>query len=139
MKKNKRGWIRIVEAIVAILLITGVLLAVIQQRAPEKKDISSNIYEIEKAILREIQLDDGIRNEILDMNLAEDAIPASVMGVMGNLTPSYLTCEANIYGVEDDYVLGEGFEEEVYVQSVIITSTLETYDPREVKLFCWMK
>ena len=53
--KNKRAWIRIVEALIAILLIMGFLILVLNNQAGESKNISSKVYSSENAILREIQ------------------------------------------------------------------------------------
>ena len=41
IKNNKKAWIRIIEAFVALLLITGVLLIVINKGYIGKEDVSS--------------------------------------------------------------------------------------------------
>ncbi|GAJ11607.1 unnamed protein product, partial [marine sediment metagenome] len=64
-EKNKRGWIRIVEAFVAILLVTGVLLVIINKQYIGKDDISAKVYDVELSILREIQSDTALRDSIL--------------------------------------------------------------------------
>src|SRR3989344_493349 len=64
---DKRGWIRVVEAFVAILLIVGVLLFVINKGYIGKKDISKQVYDAEISVLREIELDDNLREEILKL------------------------------------------------------------------------
>ena len=50
MLQGKRGWIRIVEAFVAILLITGVLLLVMNKGYIGKKDISGQVRDAEWAV-----------------------------------------------------------------------------------------
>ena len=59
---HKKGWIRIVEAFVAILLITGVLL-ILLDKGYLKEDISSKVYEAEVSILRGVQLDLELRRK----------------------------------------------------------------------------
>ena len=101
--RNKRGWIRVVEAFVAILLITGVLLIVINKGYIGKKDISKQVYDTELSILREIELDDGLRNQILILPLNEvggvvvtESNLLNVWKKIKERPPEYLECEVNI-------------------------------------------
>ena len=75
IKKNKRGWIRIVEAFVSILLISGVLLSVIDKGYFQNEDMSVKVYKAETAILKEIQLDEELRKEII--NIDSNRLPIS--------------------------------------------------------------
>ena len=72
MINNKRGWIKIVEAFIAVLLITGVLLVIINKGYIGKQDISSKVRETLTAILREIQLDKDARTEVLGIVIPDD-------------------------------------------------------------------
>jgi len=142
MLKNKRAWIRIVEAFVAILLVAGVLLIIIDKGYIQKKDISSEVYDAEFSILKEIQLNDTLRKDVLNagsppINWSE--FPPSVKNKITNNIPNYLDCEAKICEIEDVCTMDEYLEENIYVQSVIITSTLTELDYRQLKLFCWVK
>ena len=141
--KNHRGWIRIVEAFVAILLVAGVLLIVINKGDLGKKDISLQIYKVEFSILREIQLNSELRNSVLEagdspIKWDDENFPLNVKNKIVNRLPNYLNCEAKICEIEDVCVLDTEFDKDIYVQSVIITTTLETYNPRQLKLFCWV-
>ena len=69
--KNKRAWIKIVEAFVAILLVVSVLLIVLNEGYIEKNDISLKVYEIELSILREIQSNNSLRADILNIEKSE--------------------------------------------------------------------
>ena len=64
ISKDKRGWIRVVEAVTAVLLILGAVLVILDKGYIAKTDISEEIYKIENSILMEIQLNDSMRNEI---------------------------------------------------------------------------
>ena len=64
-KKDRKAWIRIVEAFLAILIITSVLLIVIV-RQPARSDISQSVYEKQRQILDIISKDDDFRAEILN-------------------------------------------------------------------------
>ncbi len=150
MVKGKRGWIRIVEAFVAILLIAGTLLIVIN-KGYIGQDNSEKIYTIEKSILREIQLDSELRNEIIELNLSQHSsgieynvdnpsglFPQNVIERVNQRKPDYLDCVSKICYLEKVCALDNYPDSEVYSQSVAISTDLETYDPKQLKLFCWM-
>lgn len=137
---NKRGWIKIVEAFIAIMLIAGVLLIVINKGYIGKSDISSKVYKIQLAVLREIELDDGLRGDILTAVLGEDNIPNGVQNKISNRIPKNLECKAKICELDKICALDSyNTEKDVYAQSVAIVATLQNYDPRQLKLFCWVK
>ena len=140
--KQKKGWIRIIEAFVTILLITGILLIVLNKGYISKNDNSQKIYENEQGILREIQLNNSLRQEILNMGVLPvewNNFPENIKNKIISETPSYLNCEAKICGANEICVLSEISNEDIYVQKTIITATLEKYNPRQLKLFCWRK
>ncbi len=143
--KDKRGWIKIVEAFVAILLVAGVLLIVINQGYIGKKDISSQVYDVEVSILREIQLDDALRDEVLNSGeppIEWDDFPPNIKDKITDRTPNYLDCGAKICWMDEICELDEYPEKDVYAQSVAITTTLETPEGqqlRQLKLFCWVE
>ena len=139
MIKDKSGWIRILEAFTMILLITVIFLMVLDRDSPE--DFSQEIYEKEQEILRRIQLNDSLRESVLSFNLNTlpiewENIPQDLKEKIISKTPSYLNCEAKICNVNDICILSETSNENVYAKSIIITSTLEKYSPRKLKLFC---
>ncbi len=148
-KTNKKGWIRIVEAFVAILLIAVVVLIVIRQDQTERKDTSSNVYTLMVSILRDIELNNSLRNEIvniLDSSLPVEwnefnvSAPQTAARITGK-TPGYLECVGKICATNDTCLLSQNqkLDAEIYAESVVISSTLQTYNPRLLKLFCWMK
>ena len=144
-KTNKRGWIRIVEAFVAILLIAGIILIVIEQDQNKREDISSQTYNYLVSILREIQLDNNLRAEII--NIQDSSLPveweefnASAPQTFAKIiekTPGYLECMARICATNDACLLTNAPDKTVYAESVIITSTIQSYNPRTLKIFCW--
>ena len=142
MIKEKSGWIRIVEAFTMILLITGVFLIVLEKDLA--KDFSQVIYEKEQGILREIQLTNSLRENVLSFNSSSlpvewDNFPPDLKEKIISKTPSYLNCKAKLCNVNELCVLSETPNENVYVQSVTITANNEKYNPTKLKLFCWEK
>ena len=142
MLKNKSGLIRIIEAFAMILIITGILLTVLNKGYISKSDNSEKIYEIEQAILREIQLNNSLRNEILaleDLPIEWENFPLNVKNEIISEAPINFECEAKICNLHDLCGLNKEIEKEIYVQKTIITANLEKYSPRKLKIFCWVK
>ena len=143
MIKNKKAWIRIVEAFVAILLIMGVLLIVMDKGYFKREDISAEIYKIEISILREIQLDNELREEILSANPPvewdDSDFPLETKNKIISRLPNYLDCEAKICTINETCVFDKVFDKDIYAQSVSIIAGLIEYNPRQLKLFCWIK
>jgi len=145
--KNKHGWIEIVEAFVAILLIAGVLLITINKGYFGEEDISISVYNIEISIIREIQTNDTMREEILNTpesslpaEWQETEFPASIKEKIVTRTPSYLECIGKICTIDDVCGMAEKKEQDVYAQSSIVSPTIgqpEVY--RKLNLFCWVK
>lgn len=139
-RKNRKGWIKIVEAFISILLISIVLLVVLGKTQIEKVDISSNIADAEVSILRGIQVDNKLRNEIL--SIPESSLPVEWNGFPEEKVPGNLDCTAKVCKTRGSCVLEEYPDKEIYSESVIITTNLNTpgeFDPRVLKLFCSIK
>jgi len=142
-KKNNKGWIRIAEAFIAVLIVIGAAIIVVGGGI-QIEGVSEKVYDIEISILREIQLNNTLRSEILgtsgiiewdDFSLqapkTKDKIENKIVG--------WIECVTKICPPESPCLLGEESEKSVYAQSVLITSTLDTFNPRQLKLFCWEK
>ena len=56
---NKKGWLRILEAFLAIMLITGVLLVLYSRNLNTNR--GGEIYNLQKSILDEVAEDDEMR------------------------------------------------------------------------------
>jgi len=140
--KGKRGWIRIVEAFVALLLITGVLLFVVNKGYIKGTDISEDVYRDELSILREIELNDVLRLEILKADIENGLVISNLnlpktYSLIEDRIPDYLDCEAKICKL-DKICITKNKEQDVYAQAVVISATDELYSPRQIKLFCWV-
>lgn len=157
MIKSKRGWIRIVEAFIAVLLVTGVLLIFINNGylGQGKSDYSEKIYNAQISILREIQLDPDLRVEILSVKSESMPVSSNLEGVFPQQVLNkinervteyqYLNCTASL--CELDKVCSYSSEvpnKNIYAQAVAISAEpsdpkLITFSPRQLKLFCWTK
>ena len=137
---EKRGWIKVVEAFVAVLLIAGMVLSLIGGGYIKKEDKSPKIYEIETGILRGIQNDDSLRIEVLNSSLAMPAeggdVPLIIRDKIQLDPPNYLKCAAKICDVGDSCVLSGAGQEDIYARAALFSSSQTS---RQLKIFCWEK
>jgi len=141
--KYKHGWIRLIEVFVAILLLTGVLLIVVDRNNPTKE--SSKSLEISKqeiSILRDIELNNTLRTEILNaqpLPIEWNSFNASLPNVKSRieyLAPKNFKCEAKICWINRECIIEGLSGENIYAESVVISANLNKYSPRQLKLFC---
>ena len=142
--RNIRGWTRIAEAFVAVLLLASIVLFVISKGDNQTGDISPAVQDVEISILREIQLNSTIRAEVLGTNgeINWTDFPSQVPNTntkINSRIPNYLNCMAKICDPSGPCLLTGVQEKNIYAESAMITSTLNTFKPRMVKLFCWEK
>jgi len=143
--KDRGGWIEIVEAFVAVLLVAGVILIVLNRGGFQKTEISEKVYQAELSILREIESNDTLREDIV---LAEEPMPVEWGDVRFPTevkkriiirTPNYLTCIGKICNMNQTCVTEETDEGDIYSQAVAIISTLQNITFRKLNLFCWTR
>jgi hypothetical protein len=126
--KNKRGWIRIVEAFIAVLLVMIVMLSIYSRPAATNR--SDEIQKMISAILDEASNDNQLRQEVLDGN------SAGVTTFVSERLPNIMNFTVKICEVEDICNLPD-YKENVYADERIISATVKTYNPKKLKLFVW--
>ncbi len=107
---NKKGWIRIIEAVVAIMLIISVALIVVNKEYVEKIDLSkeeSIADTIEKVYKRYGKLDILVNNGFFGKSLPLDVMSLKdwQRGIDGGLNQVFLCTK---YAVEKMIIRGEG-------------------------------
>jgi len=134
---NNKGWIRIAEAFVSVLIVIGAAIVVIKGGL-QGDDISEKIYDVEMSISREIRLNESLRSEILGTSGTIDwnDFPSQTKNKIIDETPRGLECIAKICPPESICLLEEESEKNIYAHSTLIFSTLTNYNPRIIKLFC---
>ena len=139
--KNKKGFLRIIEASIAIVLIMGVLFTFyIKDRVQEEPDLSERARDI----LEEISRNATLRGEILNYDTqAEDPpdpIPDNVnASVIMRIPENYLRYEVKICEVLDVCGKSEYFAGNVYTGERIISSNITNIDTKKIKLFIWQE
>jgi hypothetical protein len=143
--KNKRGWVKVLEVFVSILLVTGIVILLLN-KTYFRDDLSEEVNNMEISILRDIQLNESLRGDILSVsNLPvnwSDFDSIGLTGVKNKIIENKLgsiDCEAKLCSLYDACRIEEDLVKDIYVESLVISSDLESYSPRQLKLFCWEK
>jgi hypothetical protein len=129
---NKRGFLRIVEASVAIVIVAGVLfLFFTQGNVVEQPDFSERARDI----LEEISKNPVLRESILAHS--GDGVPVDVNNFIAPRIPeNYLEFEAKI--CEVDSACGITYHEtNVWSAERVISSTIDIPGPKKIRLFIW--
>ena len=135
--KNKRGWIKVVEAFLAIMLLAGVVLVVIAKQQNQAPDLSPNFRNIETSTLRGVQLNDTLRNEVLstsgevEWTSFASQVPKTFQDIEAKTPPNFV-CIAKICNPEGPCV-STAQDRSVYVEQIMITSNLQEFNPRMLK------
>ncbi len=136
---NKKGWIKILEATVAILIISSVLIMVYSGQ-PKRVDIDKEVSGLQKKILMDISSDSDLRSDVLNetygnlINYVETKMPLY-------LNFSLKICNLSIYTpckINDDIFIATA-DKEIFVEETVISTDLIEYDPKKVRLFVWRK
>ena len=141
--RGKKGWLRVVEAFMAILLVAGVFILVISTSDFNRGDMTSKIYNSQTSMLRNIEVNNSLRNQIIStsgtVEWLDPSFPSSVKNKIIGDSPRSLDCEAKICDPHDLCLLTNVEDKNIYARSVIIASTLDEFKPKQLKLFCWNK
>ena len=147
----KKGFMRIMEATIAVLIILGVLFVIASQR-----EVRSNqdLTEILRALLDDIAKDQELRQQVVEYNLSVARNETPNREILGNLSVfleekiknpafnhSISICKANetcplqvSFPVEDP--------QDIYAAERIITTTLSqggSQELKKIKLFLWRR
>lgn len=142
--KNRKGWVKVLEVFVSILLIMGVVFFTLN-KGYVRKNLSDEISEMELSILRKIQTNDTLREIVLNAEIPSNFTDfnSSELLEIKNLVDesklSNLNCQTKICSLEDICKTDEDVDKEIYAESAVVSANLNIYNPRQLKLFCWEK
>lgn len=131
IKKDKKAWIRIAEAAIAIMLLASVIL-VLMTRQARPKDIAGAMYKLQHTILDEASRNESVRNAVLSgqvptiNSFIQERLPGGFGFNISICNPGE-RCNAEVP------------EKEIYVDDIIISSTLQQYNPKKLKFYAWIQ
>jgi len=134
MVKNKKAWLRIFEAFIAVLLILGVLLVIVSKQ-DAKVNSSEEIINLQRNIIQTITGDEDLRDEIIagKSEKVYDKVGLMIpLGIGFNVSicePNYicpLSADASIIS-----------DKEIYSSETLVLSNLTSFNDKKLKLFFW--
>lgn len=128
---NKKGWLRITEAIFGIMLMFAVLLVVYEDNSVRYSD-GQRIVEMQRVILEKVASNYTLRNATLNGNESSlsDFVRANLDDSLGF---DLLICNLSVSCVPNQLPKVS----EIYSEERIIGANVDKYEPKRLKLFVW--
>jgi hypothetical protein len=141
--RNKRGWIRILEATIAVMIVSGVMVMVYSRQPSRAESSEEFVYNLQKQILMDIASRGDLRKAVLEDD--NETIELYVSERIPLVYGYYLRiCGlGDICKMEDPDVFRETRDKSLFVEEAIISSDLgggggeEIYSPKKVVFFLW--
>ncbi len=143
--RNKKGWMRILEATIAVLLVTGVLLFVYSEHNLSSKGIDGYASNLQKKILKDISSNVTLRNFVLNDSILDSNSPEFLK--LNNFVNSSIPQPPFNYSLNicnlgnpcklDSQVFQDTLSYEIHSEEIIISANIIKYSPRKVRLFLW--
>jgi hypothetical protein len=133
MMKNKKGWLRIVEAFIAVLIVASILVIIVV-RMPRQSEV--DVHETQRFILTQVSTNETLRAEILD-ETAVDKI--ATKNFINKHIPVYWNFTIEVCEVSNICGMPFYIDKEIYADEILITSNLTKYSPKKLKFFIWEK
>ena len=135
IRKNKRGWMRILEATIAVMIVSGVLVVVYSKQVDRKIAPAEYFFKLQRHILSDIYSRTDLRLAVL--NSYNDSDPndgnfSIISDFIGGRTPGAFNYSLRICDLGDetdrckmknsDYIAT--LEKDVFVEDTIISADL---------------
>jgi len=140
---NKKGVWRVIESVIAVLIIAGALLLFISKEEISKQ---SRYFEILRPTLDEIAQDENIRDKIIKDDPSTSIGEEEIINILKPRFPSeelelnVSICEINdIPCLTNEDYYPKGIKGEVYSEERLISSTLIDYEPAILRGYIWKK
>ena len=155
---NKRGWIRILEATIAVMLVSGVLIVVYSKQIDRGIEPADYFYSLQRQILADISLRSDLRLAVLntynDTEGSDDGNFSLIYDFIGGKVPDAFGYSLRVCDLggeldfckmnTDTYVVTR--DRDVFVEEIIISSELgsgtDLVSPdkaKKVMFFIWEK
>ncbi|MDP3966613.1 MAG: hypothetical protein Q8Q04_03715 [archaeon] len=139
-KNNKKGWIKIVEAFLAVVFLLGILMIILTQyhySDEEKSLLEENNYEILVGIETNISLRNSAFTASLPSYSNESGFPLNLKTYLDKNMLKNEFCFLYICSLDDVCLLKEEINKDVYSSEILLFSSTSSYSPRKLKVFCY--
>jgi len=141
---NKRGWITVLEATIAVMLVSGVLMVVYIKQDTDDSPVQDYIFNLQKQILADISMRGDLRTLALEKNETELNIFVGLkvpLAYRYSLKVCRLESENDFCKLNSTEVIEtrgkEIFAEEIVISSELGNGTSPIYSATKVRLFIW--
>lgn len=151
--RNKKGWIRILEATIAVMIVGGVMVAVYTQQVDKGVTSADYFYSLKRQILSDIASRSDLRLNVLNsVESPPDSNYTALDFFIGERIPEAFNYTFRIcaLGDLDDFCKIENIDiiimtkdKDVFVEDIVISADLgdgvvpSKYNPRKLRLFVW--
>lgn len=133
--KNKKAWLRIVEAFMAVLIVMSVLLVIVVRA--NNRSYEGEIDAMQRNILLTVYRDNTLRSQVINNDTT------GVNELIKTIVPDWINYASQICNPLDLCPLNASskvlLNKEIYANDVVITSNLTVYSERKLKIFFWRK
>ena len=143
--RGKRGFLRILEAFIAILIIAGAMTFIYVKEIPRRNQ-GEDILQLERIILETITNDVQLRQAVLDgfgNTPSAEGNKTLINATITKLVPQGYTFLFKICNLEEICSLEKHSsfytKNEIYSEKKSVSSTLEKYSPKKIRIFMWEK
>ena len=128
---NKRGFLKIMEASIAIVIILSVLFVLYNRnQATNEVDLSESARSILGEMSKSVVLREAVITQ--DKETVEDFVSSKI-------PEGFLEHEVRICEINEVCGMSHFIEKDVYVGERVISSTLNSIESKKVRLFIWRK
>ena len=131
--KNKKAWLRIIEAFIASLILIGAVFTLALTKVKETSDLGKEIYKQQRKILELISKNSTLRSYVLNGD------KPNIKSFISDIAPPSWNFSINICKIEEICSNPIFVDEEVYSTEIIITANLTYYNPKKLRIFTWIK
>jgi len=151
--KGKNGWIRILEATIAVLIVSGAIIAVYSNHPSRGESMEEQAYSLQRQILDEVAMDEGLRLAVLNIetdlpgdvnyDVLDDFVAESIPDGFGYLLRVCIMGDDRDFCKMDRMSFTATQDHDIFVEDVLISAEIgngsgeEVYSPKKVRLFFW--
>ncbi len=153
MVNNKRGWMRILEATIAVMLVSGVLVVVYSKQVDRGIAPADYFFTLQRQILADISSQADLRLAILNVEVEDetDGNFSRIYNFTRDKIPDAFGFSLQICDLGDEIdfckldgadIIRETMDKDVFVEDLIISSELGNGDNRAIgakklRFFIW--
>lgn len=140
---GKGGFLRILEAFIAVTIIAGVL-SFIYVNQVQKPNQNESMHQLLRIVLEDIQNDETLRGAVLGGDYKDSSQEASnnrklIKDEIGKIIPEELEFDIKICDLNEICTLDNLIKKEIFSDAISVSSTLKEYNPKVIRIFIWEK